>query len=259
MTAELEDWPRPHFTEPFGPALHFYVVYGVMDGELQISAGKYRCDGVPEGISLMQYGPDQHPEVVASFREGYLWEDLCEENPDLARLIFSQDHCTVLRGETEDGPTLNDFRNLIGLVSYFLDNGGVAVYDAQMFKWWTPEEWREEVFSHGQPRPSAHVTILVSEDEDETEWIHTRGMRKFGRPDISVHGVTPDYRETIAELFNRFIGFQALGAVIQDGQQVRMRGLPEGMECYNGGSYDDEDFNNVHVEILWPEAGSDVS
>jgi hypothetical protein len=60
-----------------------------------------------------------------------------------------------------------------------------------------------------------HVVILVSMGSDGTEWIHTRGMRKFGRPDISVHKVEPQHKDAIIDLCNRFIELLAFGGIVQ--------------------------------------------
>ena len=102
------------------------------------------------------------------------------------------------------------------------------------------------------------MTILFSQHggEEEGAWVHSRGMLKFGRPDLSIHQVRPDDFDSIVEMFNRFIAFQALGHLIPDGQEVRMAGLPQGMACRHGGDHDDADFNNVHVEIRWPHGAT---
>lgn len=252
MKTDLPDWPRQYFNEASGKPFIFYVAFGELLGPLTISASKYRFGGIPNGLEVLEYGPDSSPDVVASFREGYLWDCLESQDPALAAAIEQKKHCIVLRGELEDASTLNEFRDVIGLLTCLLDSGCVAVYDPQMFKWWEPDEWRARVFDRGEPSPEAHVTILCSEDGDLTEWIHTRGMLKFGRPDLSIRKVSGEYRKGIIELIDRFIEFQALGGVIADGQEVRLRSLPEGMKCFNRGSFDDPDFNNVHIEIVWP-------
>jgi hypothetical protein len=92
----------------------------------------------------------------------------------------------------------------------------------------------------------------VSQEEGGTEWIFTRGMRKFGRPDISVHGVAERYREAVIKMCNRFIEFLAYGGDIPDGREIRINGLPEGMVCRRRGDFEDPDFNNIHAEIVWP-------
>jgi hypothetical protein len=77
-------------------------------------------------------------------------------------------------------------------------------------------------------------------------------MRKFGRPDLSIHAVPPSHRDAVIDLCNRFIELQALGGLIPEGQVIKMDSLP-GMTCHHGGDLDDPDFNNVHVEVRWPD------
>jgi hypothetical protein len=77
-------------------------------------------------------------------------------------------------------------------------------------------------------------------------------MRKFGRPDISVHKVAPHHRDAVIDLCNRFIELLAFGGSVQDGEEVRLGSLPSGMKCIRSGNEDDPDFNNEHIEIVWP-------
>ncbi|MCU5781669.1 hypothetical protein MA04_00969 [Alcanivorax balearicus MACL04] len=248
----LEDWPRPYYQTTGGQPFLFYVVFGATVDGLTLSRSQYRCDGIPAGLELLSYGPDSHPEVLDSFRSGYLWDDIQRGDPELAKAIGAQQHCIVVRGELADAENLNYFRNTIGLVTCLLDNGGVGVLDPQSLAWWSAQAWRDRVFGPGKALPREHVVILVSEERDGTRWFHTRGMRKFGRPDLSLHHVPPQYHDAVTDLFNRLIELHAFGGVIAEGQEVRMRDLPSGMYCRHGGSEDDPDFNNVHVEVHWP-------
>lgn len=252
--AALPNWPRNSYQACDKNIFLFYVVFGANADDLRLSRSKYRCDGVPYGVELLAYGPGQHPEVLDSFREGYLWEDLRTRQPALAKVIAEQTECVVLRGTLPDEASLNYFRNAIGLLTCLLDSGGVAIYDPQSFVWWSHSDWKTKIFEPALPQPSEHVVILVSDEGDGTQWFHTRGLRKFGRPDLSLHGVPVESREAVTDLFNRFICFQAFGGLIAQGQEIRMRTLPDGMVCVHGGNDDDPDFNNVHVEILWPSA-----
>ena len=97
--------------------------------------------------------------------------------------------------------------------------------------------------------------ILVSEDDAETTWLHTRGMRQYGRPDLSVRGVGSSHIDAVTQMIERFIDLQANGGVIPDGEEIRMRGLPPGGVCRHRGSLDDPDFNNVHVATEWEDGG----
>ena len=263
-TNALADWPRANYEAGGGEPFLFYVVFGATGEELTLSRRQYRCDGIPGGMELRSYGSGSHPEVLDSFRSGYLWEELNRTAPAVAAAIAAQQNCIVLRGELADVPNLNYFRDTIGLVAYLLDNGGVAVFDPQSLKWWSAEAWKETVFGPGKPSPREHVVILVSDEPDGTYWLHTRGLRKFGRPDLSMHKVPLQYRDAVVDLFNRFIELEANGGVISEGQQVQMQALPSGMYCVHRGSLDDPDFNNVHVEVHWPRsaeqgAGADAA
>jgi len=178
---------------------------------------------------------------------------LTTQDRALVTVVRAQKQCIVLQGEIKDPSTLNYFRDIIDLVTCLLDQGGVAVLDVQIFKWWSPNEWHKQIFGHGQAYPRNHVVIQVTPEEGGKEWFHTRGMRKFGRPDISVRHVPPLYRNAVVDLCNRFIEMQAFGAIVPEGQDIRMASLPPGMKAYHWGRLDDLAFNNVHIEIAWPE------
>jgi hypothetical protein len=122
-----------------------------------------------------------------------------------------------------------------------------------MLRWWSKRAWLERVFSQTAPSPRQHTVILFSEEPSGNEWFHTRGLRKFGRPDLSIHEVPAELREEVIELFNRFIEYQALGGVIEEGKETKLDLLRPGMKCTHRGDNDDPDFNNRHVEILWPD------
>lgn len=249
MDTTLADWPRPLYQlGPHKPFL-FYVVFGVDSSALSVSSSKHRCAGIPDGLSLQAYGSGSNPEVVDQFKEGYLWDELCRESPDFAKQIASQDRCIVLHGEVDDDASLNYLRDAIGLITAMLDAGGVAVLDSQRFEWWTEQAWRERVFEGALADPDSHVVILASREADGSTWYHTRGMRKFGRPDLSMHAVSAVQDEVVIGMFNRFIRMQAQGAVVPEGQRISMAGLPGNLYCRHRGHMDDPDFNNVHIEI----------
>ena len=255
MDGKLIDWARPYYGKPGGRPFLFYIIYGSFHTEPSISAKLYRTLGVHSGLSLDSYIRNNQPDVFAGFEEGYLWDTLLVEDPVLARSVSESDQCLILRGEIDDRSDLNYHRDSIGLLTYFVDHGGVCVYDPQMFQWWKPSVWRRRIFEPASAVPRHHVVILTSQEEgqhgstEQLTWFHTRGMRKFGRPDLSVHNVPARYHDAVVDLIGRFVELQALGGVISEGQQIKMGSLPSGMTCRHRGDLDDPDFNNVHVEI----------
>ncbi|HWY75685.1 MAG TPA: hypothetical protein VN281_08705 [Verrucomicrobiae bacterium] len=160
--------------------------------------------------------------------------------------------CLVMQGEVTDPPNLNYLRDCIGLVTFFMDHGGVAVTDAQQIRFFDAAEWRREFFEPGTSNVHRHVSILFSDEESGGRWYHTRGLRKFGRPDLSLHNVPDQYEKAAIELCGRFIELQAVGGRIPEGQEIRMASLPGGLVCHHKGSLEGPDFNNVHVEVQFP-------
>jgi hypothetical protein len=256
MAEQLTDWPRAYYREPGGRPLLFYAVYGAFTELPALDREAYHSAGVVPGLELSRYARVKYPDVVGGFCQGYLWDHLRGQRPALARAAGGANECLILKGELEDQRNLNYLRDSVGLLMFLLDHGGVAVFDPQMFHWWEPERWKERLFRPGAAGPRHHVVILASEEDEDPSltWFHTRGMRKFGRPDLSVHRVPARYRDAVIDLCERFIEFQAFGGIIGEGQELRMQTLPRGMMCRRAGDPDDPDFNNVHVEIS-PPAG----
>lgn len=252
MPFELHSWPRPHFLPGGDNPLLFYVVFGRFDLSRPLSRSKYHTSGVPEWLQMMQYDRATQPSVFADYLSGVTWDLLKRDQPVLARDAEGSPQCIALRGGPVDPSTLDYFRDTVGLLMWLIDCGGRAVYDPQMLWLWSADEWREEAFEPHKPNPDRHTTILVSPEESGTSWYHTRGMRKYGRPDLSVHGVGQPHADGVTIMIERFVELQALGGLIPDGEVIKMKSLPAGGVCRNAGSHDDPDFNNVHVEISWP-------
>jgi hypothetical protein len=256
MSEPLADWPRKLYQRPGGRPFLFYVVFGAFPQMPALSAQEYRSNGVFPGLALTHYDRGKYPDVLERFRQGYLWDELTRHRPALAAAVQAAGECLILRGELEDQSDLNYLRDSVGLLTFLLDHGGVVVYDPQMFRWWEPHEWRERAFRPAGAVPRHHVVVLTSDEPGDASrtWFHTRGMRKFGRPDLSVHRIPPRYRDAVIDLFERFIELQALGGIIEEGQEIRMKTLPQGMTCHHTGDLEDPEFNNVHIEIT-PPAG----
>jgi hypothetical protein len=246
----LESWPRKHFTPGGGDAFLFYQVFGTFGKELEVDEEKYRTAGPPEGIDLRHVNRVEYPDQFDWFKAAPFQTPL-QEQPKLATALERSPSCLRVMGTVKDPSTLDYFRDAIGIITSVLDHGGEVVFDPQSFKWWSPEEWRGRVFDPVGAVPRHHAVTLYSEEETVrgTQWFHTRGMRKFGRPDLSIHAVPGDYRDAVIDLFDRFIEFQAFGAVIPEGQEIRVKGLPAGLTCNHQGSLEDNEFNNVHLDI----------
>ncbi|MGL4668384.1 MAG: hypothetical protein ACRCWR_10715 [Saezia sp.] len=249
----LPDWERPYFSQVGNSNLHFFVVYGKAISEMNIPGDVYRITYMSEGLNISGHSQDTNPEALNQFRENVFQEMLQNQHPELLTDVQACDHCYIIQGMLPDKSDLNDIRLSVGIVTYLLDNGAVAVFDPAAYKWWTPQEWRKQVFEPEKLDPLAHVSILISPEHNESRWVYTHGLRKFGRPDLSVHYVNEEEMDAVLEMINRFIVFMAQGGSIEEGQEVQMHALPEGMICRHKNTMDDPTFNNNHVEISWPD------
>jgi len=121
------------------------------------------------------------------------------------------------------------------------------------FDLFDPDRWRDEVFDTDRTLAHRLVTTLVSDEEDGADalWVHTRGLRVFGRPDLSVHGVRPDQLATANQLVGALVGQSARGLVIDDGMVMDVGGEVGTLTFTRRGHLDDPDYNNEHLEITW--------
>jgi hypothetical protein len=252
-TVELPRWERPHWEPGGGDAHLFYKLHGDFSRPPTVSRSRYRTEGPPATVELTTFTDADSPDAFAFGLDDFFLDDLRATRADLAAAVARAPQALVLRGAVADPDSLDYLRDTVGLITALLDTGGaLAVFDPFRFHWWTPDEWRERAFDAGGPAPRHHVVILVSPEAADGGggvWVHTRGMIKFGRPDLSVRGVTDDELPAIEDLCNRFIEMMAFGAIVPEGQPIRMRALAGEWTCHHGGDLDDPEFNNVHLEI----------
>lgn len=260
MLPTLPTWLRGRYSPGGGDALLFFVLFGQFAGvRPPCDRQRYRTRGMTTGLELHSYGGLDADERVRVWGE-HVFAQYLAERPALEAAVRSAPGCLVMRHHVPDPRTLDYLRDAVGLVTFLMDNGGAAVLAPQQLRWRSAAEWREQVFAPARPALHQHVTALVSPEIDrpdaERRWVHTRGMRAFGRPDISMRGVPRADVDAAVELCRRFVELQGYGGRVPDGQAVRMQGLPEGLVCRHGGSLDDPDFNNRHIAIDWPPPAS---
>ncbi len=238
----LKSWPRSHYAPGGGDATLFFKVHGTFTGEPHISCSRHRTSGVPDGCRLESH--EKGSEAFAFGLDGLPGDTLKRSDPQLFARTREAEQCLTLRGDIADPQTLDYLRDAVGLITALLEHGGVSVFDPYRLSWWSSEDWKRDLFEPDGAVPRHHVVILKSAD-----WYHTRGMLKFGRPDLSVRDVPAKLEAAVIDLLNRFIEMLAFGAVVPEGQPIKLKALPDGWVCRHQGSIDDPEFNNRHIEI----------
>jgi len=135
-----------------------------------------------------------------------------------------------------------------------LDIGGSVILDPQTLSLLDADAWRRKYLVRDGAPIRNHLLILCDgESVPDRSWIHTRGMRKFGRPDISIRQVPDRAVDRAGLLCENLVELEALGAHFSDGQRLDIEGVPNGVVVHLGGGLDDVRFNNTYVEFDWPE------
>jgi hypothetical protein len=248
-------WPRSQWQDSGEPAFLLWFVFGDFDADFQIDAPRYRTRGTPTGIDVVRYVNRELEKWDGYPLAGTLGAMLYDENSRLFERAKKARECVMLRGSLADPSDLDTLRDLIGTVTALTDLGGVAVIDPQMLSMFDENEWRTRYFAADAFAARDHVLILCNEDDRHAGrlHVHTRGLRKFARPDLSLRNVPPAAAAHAGELAERFVDFQTAGGIVAEGYEVEIDGSDTGMRVSVAGAMDDPEFNNRHLALRWPE------
>jgi hypothetical protein len=250
----MEDdiWERMYFKEPYKSPFLFYVLFGTDNiSKLAVSKSKHNIDEKPNELEIINYCKsenNEHKNYIEGFCNQHIGIFLKEKNKSLYEKVNFCNNVTVIKGEFKDNHSLNYLKNTIGIIQSIIETDITAVLDLQIFEWFEPEEWSKKYFEQKSPVVHNHRKILLSDDSD-TIWLHTRGMRKFGRPDISIKKVSPGKKELGVEVINRFIEAFAYGLVPDETRKIWIKGMKKGVYGKVSGDYENLDFNNFYFEI----------
>ena len=244
MTPPDASWERPDHRPGGGDAFVFYVVYaeqGIRE-TLDVSEERHRTRGVPQGIHFLV-----RQRHEAAFTPADFASDASDEAYAAAERASIQ---FVLAGTVPDPSDLLYLRDVLGIVHALVDSGATAVFDLQTLSLWTAEEFLRDQRAADRFVREDHVAFFRSAEQGGSSWFHTRGMRKFGRPDVSIREVPEALADAAADLLHRFAELGIRGGSVPEGEPVRARGWPAGYSCTHEGSFDDPEFNNVHVSVV---------
>ncbi len=236
----MANWKLPYFEASEQKPFLFYVAFG--DGDLVEKAQEW-SGALHEGLELSAMESD-------AFLSGAPWEMLNIQQPGLARMIGPTSRAVVVRGEISGHRSLDYLRDVVELLSHLVENGAHGVYDPFSHAWYNADTWESLAVHGGIFNPFDHIALQASPEEGGTTWLRTRGLRKFGRPDLSVRGVATEEIEAVKKMLDRFINHQALGGLVEAGREVSMQGLARRYRPGRPqGSVDDPDFVNLYIEF----------
>jgi len=270
----MADWSRPHYrpSPASRPAL-FYLVFGEAPAsdELNISRVRHHVDAIEPEVQVSRHPRDADP----AWFDGWLSSAIGTEIPlvfgrDRAPAVYDAKHVTAVRGVFEDPESLAYLRNTIGVVSAVAEaSDAVAILDAHALAWWRPQDWRRQLVETSEFRVEEQVSIAVTDDPRFRPgiWTHTRGMRKFGRPELQIKHLPGAYDvnnpaiRNSGTLINGLANYLAGGAVIEDGQTMRLESFDSTIVFFESpdASETARHFNNAVLEVCDIDPNTGIS
>jgi hypothetical protein len=247
-------WPRPQWQDSGEQAFLLWFVFGDFEPVFTIDAPRYRTRGTPAGIEVVRYANRALERWDGYPLAGTLGRVLWDEDARLFERAKQAGECVMQRGTLAYPADLDALRDLLGTITALTDLGGVAVIDPQTLSMFNAADWHRRFFAADAFNARDHVLILCDEDDSATDrlHVHTRGLRKFARPDVSVRNVPPAAAALAGELAARFVEFECAGGLVADGHAVEFDGAPLGMTVRVAGANNDPAFNNRHLALRWP-------
>jgi hypothetical protein len=246
-------WQRPHWQPSDEDILLQFYVFGQFEA-VRVPSSDYGSPGLPAGVESTSH----HQQALRQW-EGYPLKGATgrmfkEDSPDAYKLALEAPEVLVVRGTLKDRKDTGYLRDTLGVLAGMLDIGGVAILDPQTLSLLSAAEWRRKYLIRDGAPIRNHLLILRDDEASNAghAWIHSRGMRKFGRPDISLRNVPERVIDRAGMLCERLVELEALGAHFADGQTLDIEGITGGAIVRLRGGLDDPQFNNTCVELQWP-------
>ena len=250
------NYERPYYEDINYHPLMFYIVFGLfgINDENPGQTGKQlKLGKIPKGLNIHALNREEHSEYMNSIMGGDLGEMLKVEQPELYEKILKEHLWMGLEGEIEQDDNLKYLQSTIEIIQTLIAEGAIAVLDMQTFKLYSAEEFTEEFTK--EYNVYSHVTNLITK-ENGTIWLHTRGLRKFGRPDISIENIPESEEDKAVRIANQMIYYSSLGMIF--GKNIKLHPYefrntavivhPEFIE-----DFENLDFNNAYYKLLWEE------
>jgi len=238
-------WARPLATSGGRDALVYAIVPGAAPDQLVVSAERHGVLSVPEGLAVTTISGDELNALLSGTYLSVLERDV---DTDVLTQTLAASGGVVLRGVIPAPTHLAYWQAAIGIAAAALEAGGIGVLEVQPIRMHTPESWVTDVVGAKGPVPSKHLSTFASDEAGDTTWLHTRGLRQFGRPDLSVRGLASANVGLVSSELGALSVELVLGRLLKDGEIIE---LSIG-ECEVALSGDDEDldFNNEHAELV---------
>ena len=174
-------------------------------------------------LDLRVHRYEDSPNWIDGWRTGALRNIATQQLDDLGRLDAAS-FCYSISVEVDDPPDLTHLQLAWAVASTLARAGSFATLDVHACNW-LPESTVSSLSPH-RPFDVQHEVSVIAETEPTASFghpVHTRGMIKFGRPDL-IAGVPAERIDETGRILNHLAGMLAEGDILVPGQQLRFGG-----------------------------------
>lgn len=255
MTTPTSTWPRTGFQAGGGRNLFqlFCFSAGPLKADLPLSASRFGLP-TPEAVNLVQVREltrEMDSGWFDGFRAGSLRAVAIGALGDVSALDAAT-QLTAVMIDREDSADLLHLQAAWATAQWLVARGASVVLDAQTNRFWRGADVAEWPAS----RPfalSIDVNVVVeAEPTSPVAHIHTRGLQKFGRPDLVVRDVPGEQWDLVAALVRALAGQLAMGVVLRAGDRVNIDGKSLSLAAYQPIAADDLHLNNDGFLLTLP-------
>jgi hypothetical protein len=126
--------------------------------------------------------------------------------------------CVVLRAQIRNPESNAYIETLVHLADAFRDLLHGVVWDVRMGRVFGHEEWRDRVMGEAFSVLN-HVSVEVARGEAGAA-VRTRGLRKFGSPDLEVRAVPAGVEDDVGSMLRDFAEHISQGEIVAPGDRI---------------------------------------
>lgn len=225
----IETWQRSQFTAGARNVFQLFCFAKGPLADLPMSALRY---GLPstaamQGVEVRELPRDADPQWFDGFRSGSLRTLATQAlGADGLSLLDGCDRMAVVLVDRADAADLGHLQAAWALAQWLVARGVLVVLDAQTNKFWKGAD--VAVWPTRRPFAlSVDVNVVVEADAGaNVATVHTRGMQKFGRPDLVVFDVPGDRWDAVAGILRTLAAQLADGRVLSPSDVVTVGNDP---------------------------------
>jgi hypothetical protein len=228
MAAAVAAWPRPYFKPGDLRTSVFFVCFGKAPlSDLPLDSARF---GLPDAGLARQVDLREHRRATSRQWFEDWWAGpfgvMAEQDlgDDLA-LLTTSDACYTLKLDLPDHPDLAPIQTAWAMARWLCARGAAVVLDVHAFRYRSAADLDRLDFAAADAQREVKLVLETDATRDGLHLMHTRGLCKFARPELSCF-VQPDDASLMGRVLNQ------LGRTVMEGalaSQLRLR-LADGLE-----------------------------